>query len=40
MASDKTSLPLRISPCSYQDGKARVSVEALFELSPVLTLGL
>ena len=36
MASEKNSLPLRVLPCSRQDGKVRVSTKARHRYTPVL----
>ena len=36
MAPEKKSLPLRVLPCSHQDGKARVRTKALFNFSLLL----
>ena len=32
MTPENKSLPLRVLPCSHQDGKARVSTKALINL--------
>lgn len=37
MARGKNSLPLRVLPCSRQDGKARVSIDLLLDPLAVLT---
>ena len=37
MAPGKKSLPLRVLPCSRQDGKARVSVDLLLDPLAALT---
>lgn len=37
MASEKKSLPLRVLPCSRQDGKVRVSINLVLDCSLVLT---
>lgn len=36
MASEKNSLPLRVLPCSRQDGKVRVSTKTRHRYTPVL----
>lgn len=36
MASEKNSLPLRVLPCSRQDGKVRVSIKTRHQYTSVL----